>query len=380
MNRDKRLKIQGYLELGYSVKKVSQLLKCNPSTIYRELQKHVQIISGVKLKCNFKTQFFVCNLCPKKAYCGQEIKLYNFEEADDHSKDVSRLRMHTRISKNNLIIIDQIVYEGVVINGQSLHHIYVGSKLIQSICSERTIRRMICRGELKTKAHMLRRYVVYKHEYQKPREEYYKKDVRAYVDRTYSDYLDYVEHNKSKNIVQFDSVIGKINDKKAILTITFKKYGFQFGILIDKSNPKSVDSALRKLKSKIGDKLFYKIFAINIADNGFEFTTFYNIEYNCEGLIKCRSFFTRPYNSSDKAECESAHRLVRYFCPKGVSLNNITQDKIDDMYSNIDSYIRRSQHDKCPYDLIKNKFGKDFLDLINIKKIPNKKVKLTTII
>lgn len=164
--------------------------------------------------------------------------------------------------------------------------------------------------------------------------------MRAYVNRTYSDYLDYIEHNKSKNIMQFDSVIGKINDKKAILTITFKKYSFQFGILIDKSNPGSVDSSLRKLKSKIGEELFYKIFAINIADNGLEFTTFYNIEYNRDGLIKCRSFFTRPYNSSDKAECKSAHRLVRYFCPKGVSLNDITQEKIDDMYSNINSYVR----------------------------------------
>lgn len=291
MNRDKRLKIQGYLELGFNVKKISLLLKCNPSTIYRELQRHIKIIHGIKLRCNFKKQFFICNLCPKKAYCGQERKFYNFEQADDYSKDVSRSRMHTQLSKSDLDLVDQIVYEGVASNGQSLHHIYVGSKILQSICSERTIRRIIYRGELKTKAHMLRRYVVYKHEYSKPKEDYYKKDMRAYVNRTYSDYLDYIEHNKSKNIMQFDSVIGKINDKKAILNITFKKYSFQFGILIDKSNPGSVDSSLRKLKNKIDEELFYKIFAINIADNGLEFTTFYNIEYNRDGLIKCRSFF-----------------------------------------------------------------------------------------
>jgi len=319
-------------------------------------------------------------LCPKKAYCGQEKIFYNFEKVDDYSINVSRSRMHTHLSRNDLDYIDQIIYEGVVSNGQSLHHIYVGSKLLQSMCSERTIRRIIYRGELKTKAHMLRRYVVYKHEYIKPKEIYCKKDVRAYVNKTYSDYIDYIEHNKSKNIMQFDSVIGKINDKKSILTKTFKKYGFQYGTLIQKGNPRSVDYAIRNIKKKIGDELFYKIFAINIAHNGSEFTTFYNIEYDCDGLIKCKSFFTRPYNLSDKAECGSDHRLVQYFCPKGKSLNDITQEQIDKMYSNINSYVRESQNNQCPYDLIKNKFGKKFLDLINIKRIPNKKVKLKPII
>lgn len=46
MNRDKRLKIQAYLELGYKVKQISQFLKCNPTTIYRELQRHIEIIAG----------------------------------------------------------------------------------------------------------------------------------------------------------------------------------------------------------------------------------------------------------------------------------------------------------------------------------------------
>jgi IS30 family transposase len=223
INKDKRLKIQGYLELGYKIKEISKMLNCHLSTIYRELQRHVEIIKGTKMKCNYKKQHFICNLCSKKTYCRQETKFYNYEQADNFSNEISHSRNHTHLSRDDLDIIDQIVYEGVALNGQSLHHIYVGSKLLQSICSERTIRRIIYRGEVKTKAHMLRRYVVYKHEYIKPKETYSKKDVRAYVNRTYSDYLDFVEHNKSKNIVEYNSVVEKSNDKKAILTITFKK-------------------------------------------------------------------------------------------------------------------------------------------------------------
>jgi len=71
--------------------------------------------------------------------------------------------------------------------------------------------------------------------------------------------------------------------------------------------------------------------------------------------------------------------LIRYFLPKGESLDFLTQEKVDEMFSNINSYVRKSKNDSTPYDLIKRKFGIDFLNSISIKRIPNKKVKLTQI-
>ena len=41
--------------------------------------------------------------------------------------------------------------------------------------------------------------------------------------------------------------------------------------------------------------------------------------------------------------------------------------------------FEKSKNDKTPYDQLKRKFGEDFLNKINIKRIPNKKVKLTEI-
>ena len=49
------------------------------------------------------------------------------------------------------------------------------------------------------------------------------------------------------------------------------------------------------------------------------------------------------------------------------------------MFSNINSYVRLSRNDKTPYELIEVKYGKEFLELINIKKIDKRKVKLTPI-
>jgi len=58
----------------------------------------------------------------------------------------------------------------------------------------------------------------------------------------------------------------------------------------------------------------------------------------------------------------------------------LTQDMIDDIFSNINSYVRASKDDKTPYDLVKARFGKLFLDLINIVRVPNKKVKLVSLV
>lgn len=89
-------------------------------------------------------------------------------------------------------------------------------------------------------------------------------------------------------------------------------------------------------------------------------------------LIICKTFYTRPYRSTDKLSCENLHRLLRYAFPKGKSLDNLTQDVLDEVFSHINSYVRKSLIDKTPYDLIKKKFGKEFLVKINIKRIPKK--------
>ena len=74
------------------------------------------------------------------------------------------------------------------------------------------------------------------------------------LNRTYKDFLNYVDKHPDDNIVQFDSVIGKINDRQAILTITFPKYQFQFGLLIQKGSYKDVVNKIKKLFRKLGDK------------------------------------------------------------------------------------------------------------------------------
>ena len=45
----------------------------------------------------------------------------------------------------------------------------------------------------------------------------------------------------------------------------------------------------------------------------------------------------------------------------------ITQDFLDEMFSNINSYVRLSRNDKTPYELIEAKYGKEFYARIGRK-------------
>ena len=69
------------------------------------------------------------------------------------------------------------------------------------------------------------------------------------------------------------------------------------------------------------------------------------------------------------------YEYIRYILPKGTNFDNLTQDKVNLMMSRINSTLRPSI--KCsPYDYMLITYGKEILDLLQIKKIDSKEVKL----
>lgn len=380
LDADDRIKIHACLERRMGITVIAKELGFNKSTISREIWRNLQEKPGSKNSCLIRDRLIVCNTCKQKAYCGKTKRYYNYREAESMTlnRRVSS-RSRPKLKAEDIQIIDEIVSEGVRL-GQSLHHIYQSNKELQSLVSERTIRRYVYRGILSVKRHQLRRYVRFKHSQHKVDNVMPVKDIGVLLNRTYKDYNRLVASNKRKNIVEFDSVIGKRDDYQAILTITFKKYNFQFGLLIKKGN---CNSCLRKIKGlykTLGDRFVRAAFPICLCDNGSEFARFHEIELNLQGEQLLRTFFTTPNKATDKAVCERNHGLVRYVFAKGKSLNSLTQEMVDDAFSNINSYIRESKGNQTPYDLVRAKFGQEFLDKINIRRIPNKKVKLLRVI
>lgn len=394
---DDRINLQAALAKGTSLRDVCQLLKKNRTTIYRELNNYCYIKSvsrtcshcsklqfcrdnGIvfpkyakeckdyeELKCfRLKKYPYVCNGCHLTNSCRNDKHYYDCLKAESMSlKNRITTRKKKLISQEKIRYINQIVSPLIIDKGQSIHHVYITNPSLHKICSERTIRRLIYDHYLDAKAHHLPRFVRFEH---KSQYAYIRESKIANIERmfqrTFTDFTKYVKRNPNLSVVQYDSVIGKIDDEQAILTITFPKERFQFGKLIKKSDPLSVLQTMHYLFKLVGYDKAREIFAINLADNGMEFSRFHNLE-----RYDVRVYFTNPYRSVDKAVCERNHQFIRYIIPKGKTLNNLTQSDVNLMFSHINSYIRESNQNKTPYELITERFGPELVELIGIKHV-----------
>ena len=397
---DDRINLQAAITKGTSLRDVCKLLKKNRTTIYRELNKYY-VIKESRKGCSHcsKQQFcrdngivhprnvkvcpefipfrcftlrkypYVCNGCYMKANCYHDKHYYDCTKAEAMSlKNRVTTRKRKMLSKEKITYINEIVTPLIKDKGQSIHHVYVTNPSLWEICSERTIRRLIYDMYLDVKAFDLPRYVHFKHkkEYIVVRETKLA-NIERLFQRTYTDFTNYMKRHPDANVVQYDSVIGKIDDDQALLTITFPKERFQFGKLISKNSPRSVQGIMGILFKMIGYEKAKQIFQVNLADNGIEFSFFHKLEQ-----YDVRVYFTNPYKSTDKAACERNHEFIRYIIPKGKSLDNLTQEQVNLMFSHINSYIRESNQNKTPFELIKERLGPEFLEIIGIKEVkPN---------
>jgi len=395
---DDRINLQACIAKNLTWQETSKIIKKNRSTIYREL-KHCSTIkdgkhscehcknrdycieskaihnNGIDLDCFeiaicFRLNHFpfVCNSCESKKKCHREKRYYDCINAENRSiRNRIGTRKHKRISRESIETIDKIV-SPLIFKGQSIHHIYETNPMLKILCCERTIRRLIYDRYLEAKAHDLVRYLRFKHKRKRlVHDNHSLNNIERLFKRTFTDLKQRLKSHPKERVVQFDSVIGKQEDKYAILTITFPEERFQFGIRILKSDPSSVYSNLHHLFNRLGSRKTKAIFPILLADNGVEFTTFHNLE-----KFDIKVYFTNPYRSTDKAECERNHEFIRYIISKGKSLDNLTQEDINLMFSHINSYIRESNQNKSPFELIKERFGSEFLELIGIKYVePN---------
>lgn len=262
-------------------------------------------------------------------------------------------RKKSKFSDETIKEIDEIVSMRIS-NVQGIHHIFASSNKLQSICSESTVRRMVVNHKLSVSPSDLPRYVRFNRSLKKPEPV----DINKFVNiankfnRTFDRYLEYTKTFCNLNCFQYDSVVGSLKDMKAILTITHTETNFQFGFMIDRGNPEFVIKIMKSLKGKLGDE-FYDIFEVNLSDNGTEFNHLWNIEFDENGVQRCHCFYTRPYTACDKFECERNNEFIRYILLKGVSLDRLTQEDANLIFSHINSYIRKCLGNKTPYEVFK---------------------------
>ena len=258
--------------------------------------------------------------------------------------------------------------------GQSIEAILMSHTEIKH--SSSTIRRWIEQGLLTCKKSELRlfgRRTPKRYDYSKNKE-HLKLNERK-LGHKYSDYLLYIKEHPDSLIIQLDTVIGCIDGEKSVLTIHIVQHKFQFGIILDNHTKNEVYTKFKILldtlyayEEEYGEPICFSFTQVILTDNGTEFDALLDLLIDYPNI---NIFFCHPNSSYEKGACERNHVLVRYVQYKGRSFDNLSQNDINILFSNINSYPRKSLNKKTPYQSVfdDHRLGKKFLDFVNIFKV-----------
>ena len=378
---DNRIDIQQMLRDGFNFKMIANSLKKDPSTISKEVRKHIFVKEST---CTVKDKHgkeikeicikltkppYVCNACKKRTYCHMEKHLYDGKYAqNEYEKLLKESREGIPLTKESFYEVDKIISEGVR-KGQHIYHIVQTNDINVSLS---TVYRHLDKGYLSISPLDLPRKVKFK-----PRN---KNNVtyvpnRVRVGRTYDDFLKFIKIHDISNWVEMDTVIGS-QGGKVIMTWDFTFCNFMVGFLLDSKTASNVASAFFDIKSSFNenDIAFADIVPPVSTDNGGEFSNADAIEQNLNGDKETSLFFCRPMKSCDKPHVEKNHTLFRDICPKGTSFDNFTQETVDLIFSHVNSVARKKLNGKTPYELFDFTSGEKITSLFGIKKIPPREV------
>jgi IS30 family transposase len=310
---------------------------------------------------------FVCNPCKdRNRNCNHQKRFYNAKSAQKaYEKLLVEAREGIPLNKEAFYEMDQLVSKCLQ-GGQHLYHILQTHELD---VSKSTIYRHLKKGYLSASPFDFPRVVKFKARKQK-RGEYVPKGLK--VGRAYTDFRAYIEENSISSWVEMDTVIGRREAGKAIVTFDFTFCNFMFGLLIENRTSVEVTEKIELLKTVLASESekFGDIFPVIVTDNGGEFSNVYAIENDADGDRETMLFFCDPSQSSQKPKVEKNHTLFRDIVPKGTSFDDFSQDTVNLVFSHVNGVKRKIFKGKSPYEMFVFIFGELLTKILGIEYIP----------
>ncbi len=310
---------------------------------------------------------YVCNGCDKLKCCTYERLIYVAKYADDSYHDLLvSSREGINQTPEKLQEIDLLV-SPLIRKGQSIAHIYAthGKELD---CSRTTLYSYIDRCALSVRNIDLPRKVKYK-----PRKNPTKFTETSNADfrvgRTYEDFCDYLSQNPMTQVVEMDTVIGKKDSNKVLLTLFFRSCSLMLIILLPNKSQEAVIAALNWLCECVGIDSFKRLFPVILTDNGTEFQYPEALETDLNGELKTHLFYCHPNCSWEKGMIEKNHEFIRMILPKGQSFDKLDQDDITLLMNHINSIARDSLNGCTPYKLSRYVLDNALHDAMNLQEI-----------
>lgn len=369
-----RCVIEEFLNHNYNFSQISNRLNKNRTCISKEVLKH-RFLRGTASNnrpCCFESKPpYVCNGCDKFNHCKKQKYSYSAYIAyNEYKQTLISQRENLNITKEQIVSINEVIAPLMIYKNHSVNQVYISHSDLLPF-SKPTFYKYIDLGILNVRNIDLQRKVKWKF---KKEYDYHKDkvDTSIKINRFYTDFKDYMEHNPNASIVEMDTVIGTQGGKggKCFLTLLFRQFNFMLIYLLPYKKAVFVTEVFNNIKSILGDNEFKRLFEVILTDNGTEFSDPESIEFNYDtGEKLCSIFYCDPACSWQKGSIEKNHEYIRYILPKGTSFANLTQDDCYLIASHINSTPRLSLNNNSPYDCALLFLGQNIIDKFHIKKI-----------
>ena len=320
LNEHDRVRIEVYLGEGKSQYEIAGLLKVNKSTICREVQKRGGILRG------YTSQFAQYDYEAAKKNCGIRSKIENFSVGSFVIAKIkqgwSPEQISGRLKKE---IKDGLRPKEEFVNHESIYQFIYDSEYGKG--------EKLCNYLRQGKKRRTRKYG------RKTKHEIIAN--RVFIDKRPKE----IAERKTIGHWEGDAIIYKY--KRAIQSIVERKLKY---------------TILTKLMRKTAD-LSTAAFITNLKDHYVESLTVDNGTENKDHQqiakeLNAKVYFCHPYHSWEKGTNENTNGLVRRYLPKGTSLENVTQDDLDDIAWELNNRPRKSLQYNSPEEVLKSEYSK----------------------
>ncbi|WP_026831531.1 IS30 family transposase [Exiguobacterium undae] len=307
LTTSERVKIDTYLELGFSVRKIAGRLGRQPSTISRELKRNPYYDASCA------DQRYV----ERKKKCGARTK-FTLEKGD---RILEKLR-------------------------ETWSPEQIAGRLFQEEgLSFKTIYRWIYTGLVEADSGLLRQ----KGKRQKPRETRGRFNVGLPISKRPSD----VKGRQTFGHWELDTVVsGRGKSKACIATFVERKSRFYLAVPMEDRSAQSMESAIQALH------LYFPLGTFQTA------TTDRGKEFSCHERIRdtlgVPMYFADPYSSWQRGSNENANGLLREFFPKGTDFGKVSRSELAQALAWINGRPRKCLNWKTAYEV----FTEEVLHLI----------------
>ena len=399
---EERCKIEEYINKGFRKYQIANELNKSQSTILREIRNN-RVLKPRKIfnenpfncihlkdckvctgkcryyeteKCNRRDKFIgACNNCPDIKKCKLDQYFYKAKFAHEKYREtLVDARQGVNLNTTELFEIAHIICP-LIDKGQSLYTILNNHPEIK--LSVKTLYTYIEMGLFKDWGITnlsLKRKVKRKIRSKKLKK---RSEPANYTGRKYEDYLQFKEDNPDVPTTEMDTVYNN-QAGPYIQTFIFENTSLMIGILHTEKTADSMSKALDLIQDKLTTEEYQKIFSLLLTDRGTEFAKPIQFEVNINtGEIRSKIFYCDAQMSSQKPHVENNHNFVREILPNGQSWTNLTQEKVNLVFSHINSTPRKSLGGKTPYEVFSFLYGENILKKLNIQKIAKDEVNTT---